>query len=752
MDNNNNNNNNPNNFSGLVKDVMSELVSTNDPLDTGSFNPTNYINKLFPTEESLEKIDEAVGKLKIKVQKCNEDILGQVRDQSITGFKAKKDLEMANRSIQDLFNKIYDIKNKAEKSEEIVTEISRDIKSLDYAKKNLTDTIRTLQRLQMYVTCVDQLKVMMQKKQYKEIGIRLEAVNTLSNDIYDDFKSIAKIEDTSKELANLKKEIVKQIHSEFDQLDNLQVLPPYYSDLCYVIDALGDNAKREFMRWFVMDRLQDYKETFRQGDSLSRLENIKVRFQWLMRELDIYDQRFNQIFPAIWRMPQYIFEEFAVLTRDNIITILEGSINEIGVKVLMEAMKATIRFEIELCNKFANSNVKIDNSEETTESDTIIDHDPYSPQSIKNKWKLQMQEKQEKGGMQIEEESEELQRFRGIISKGFEPYLEHYLKYEDGELNQTFLELSSDNSLDERNKILSSSEVMFERFKSSMNTCTSLTVDKPFFDLFKLLKKYINQYTEILMSRYPQEGKQLTASQEKIICFTINTADYCSGTIEKLEGFIKKKIIENRKESVEFLKELEAYNGVVAKGVNCLVKALEAKLEPALVTLSKTQWDKVQGVGDQSVYVDFVGKAIKESVPNYHACLSSNKFKFFCDSFINSFVPKLSNTIFSCNKMSAVGAEQLLLDTTAIKDILLELPKQGLDRVASRYNKFVKNEIDKIEKTLKVIMVPVETIVDTYIHLVPKGNSTTLQKILDLKSIKKGEQAGLLEDFQKKKK
>ena len=69
----------------------------------------------------------------------------------------------------------------------------------------------------MYVTCVDQLKMMMSKKQYKEIGVRLEAVNTLSSDIYEDYKSIAKIEDTSKDLANIKREIVEQIHKEFNQ-------------------------------------------------------------------------------------------------------------------------------------------------------------------------------------------------------------------------------------------------------------------------------------------------------------------------------------------------------------------------------------------------------------------------------------------------------------------------------------------------------------------------------------------------------
>jgi peptidoglycan hydrolase CwlO-like protein len=51
--------------------------------------------------------------------------------------------------IQDLFTKINDIKSKAEKSEEMVQEICRDIKSLDYAKKHLTTTITALKRTHM---------------------------------------------------------------------------------------------------------------------------------------------------------------------------------------------------------------------------------------------------------------------------------------------------------------------------------------------------------------------------------------------------------------------------------------------------------------------------------------------------------------------------------------------------------------------------------------------------------------------------
>lgn len=51
--------------------------------------------------------------------------------------------------VQELSYKIQEIKSKAEQSETMVQEICRDIKKLDFAKKNITTTITALHRLTM---------------------------------------------------------------------------------------------------------------------------------------------------------------------------------------------------------------------------------------------------------------------------------------------------------------------------------------------------------------------------------------------------------------------------------------------------------------------------------------------------------------------------------------------------------------------------------------------------------------------------
>ena len=65
----------------------------------------------------------------------------------------------AQSYIEDLFNKIHDIKDKASQSETMVQELCADIKKLDYAKTHLQTSITALNRLQMLINAVNQLEV-----------------------------------------------------------------------------------------------------------------------------------------------------------------------------------------------------------------------------------------------------------------------------------------------------------------------------------------------------------------------------------------------------------------------------------------------------------------------------------------------------------------------------------------------------------------------------------------------------------------
>jgi len=129
-----------------------------DPLDQDDFDPIDFINARFPDELSLQHVDAFSKTLDVKLQRLDDEIFRSVRDQALASKQAEQDIANAQVAIGDLFSKIQDIKHKAEQSEEMVQEICKDIRQLDYAKTHLTTTITALKRLAMMVTAITRLE------------------------------------------------------------------------------------------------------------------------------------------------------------------------------------------------------------------------------------------------------------------------------------------------------------------------------------------------------------------------------------------------------------------------------------------------------------------------------------------------------------------------------------------------------------------------------------------------------------------
>jgi hypothetical protein len=88
-------------FSKQVDRALQEVVPPNDVFDSPFFDPVEYINQLFPNEQTLnESLETFALKVKRKIRNVDEDILSSIRRQSTAGIQAKKDLEDAKSTIQ----------------------------------------------------------------------------------------------------------------------------------------------------------------------------------------------------------------------------------------------------------------------------------------------------------------------------------------------------------------------------------------------------------------------------------------------------------------------------------------------------------------------------------------------------------------------------------------------------------------------------------------------------------------------------
>lgn len=167
-------------FSNEVQAAIEQVLHATDPLDRPDFDSTEYINQMFPNEQSLSNIDDVIGKMKYEISVIDDNIRDVVRGQSNTNHDGCKALEEAQKVISQLFIQITEIKTRAEQTEEMVKGITRDIKQLDCAKKNLTSAITTLNHLHMLVSGVESLTKLTEKRLYGEIINPLQAITEVN--------------------------------------------------------------------------------------------------------------------------------------------------------------------------------------------------------------------------------------------------------------------------------------------------------------------------------------------------------------------------------------------------------------------------------------------------------------------------------------------------------------------------------------------------------------------------------------------
>jgi hypothetical protein len=398
----------------------------------------------------------------------------------------------------------------------------------------------------------------------------------------------------------------------------------------------------------------------------------------------------------------------------------------LSVRVLIDTMKATLAFEKELNKRFAGapggaarrlnaaSAPSLSAAPRTTPAqdqamllaEQNAKANPFSPEALKLKWKKFQQEKAQQPT--ADEPLQPCTRFTGILSEAFEPYLDIYVSFEEKELSATMTRITRQQPdvFEDRNLVFESSQIMFDQFKEVMDTCTSLSRGAAFLQVSELFRANLRVYSDYLMSKLPRVepgggAVKLKEGEEKTVCFVINTAEYCTSNVEALAETVKNHIAADMAARVEMANEQDRFQTVVARGMQALVRALETRVVlSAFAKMQKQNWSGQDSVVVESEYVGLVDSIVREGAA-VSKWLSKSRFSFFCDSFANSFIPRLREAILSLKAVNEVGAEQLLLDVAHVKSTLDALPKLGGDRVPARYKRIVQKEIGRLERMIK---------------------------------------------------
>ncbi|XP_006617200.1 vacuolar protein sorting-associated protein 53 homolog [Apis dorsata] len=777
-------------FPPNVQNVIEQVLPSTDPLDQPNFNVVDYINSLFPTEQSLSNIDDVVNNMELKIRNIDKEIRSVVRGQTNVGQDGRAALEDAQKVIKQLFVHIKDIKDKAEQSEEVVKEITRDIKQLDFAKRNLTASITALNHLHMLVEGVDTLKVLTQKKQYGEIVLPLQAVMEVMQH-FNSYMDIPQVKQLSDEVRQIHVELAQQITADFKQAFSGQN-PKYFNQLtegCLVLSVLDPKVKKDLLTWFVGIQLQEYAHLFDENQDFAWLDKIDRRYAWIKKHLLDFESKFGAIFPQDWEISERIAVQFCHVTREDLTKLMHKRRSEIDVKLLLYAIQRTSNFESLLAKRFSGitlENLDVGNKKNTTDmTDNKVPGNPFEQNE------------------QVQNEKPKPSSFSNLIGRCFEPYLNIYIESLDRNLADLMDKFVSDSKtqppgakdcdgIEGPSSVLSSCADLFVFYKKCMLQCTQLSTGSIMLSLAETFQKYLREYAlKILQNNLPKiggsagiatsmssirdfrdlstsgfiqnfqsflkegESTRFNKEEQSRICCILTTAEYCLETTQQLEEKLREKTDKCYAEKINLSQEQDIFHNVISNCIQLLVQDLESACESALTAMTKVQWGAIEVVGDQSNYVNTIVAHLRQTIPTIRDRLSSCRkyFTQLCVKFASSFIIKLVQQLYKCKPLNTVGAEQLLLDVHMLKTALLDLPSTGYQvqrKAPATYTKVVVKGMASAEMILKIVMSPIESPKDFVKQCrirLPDLQAPEFQKILDMKGLKKTEQVLLLEQF-----
>lgn len=470
---------------------------------------------------------------------------------------------------------------------------------------------------------------------------------------------------------------------------------------------------------------------------------------------------------------------------------------EIDVKLLLFAIQKTSAFELLLVKRFSGatfdekmaspSHSKPQSKSPSLADKKLLENDLVSPS-------------QEQLQLELEHTKSP---FIDLIGICFKTYLDLYTESIDrnlAELVEKFVREQQKDINDINGGVFPSCADLFVFYKKCMVQCTQLCNGKTMFDLATVFKKYLREYAaKVLESKVPKvtsvqpsigtnlsfltkdlqnlptaagqvihnflkEGDVPRYTKDEVIriCCIMTTAEYCLETVQQLEDKLKEKIEPTYKDNVDLSEEKDIFHRVISNSIHLLVQDVESGCEPAMIAMSKVQWQNISQVGDQSPFVNSIITHFKQSIPIIRDNLSTSRkyYTQFCHKFVNSFIPKYINTLYKCRPTNdttsnIMGCEQLLLDTHSLKTTLLDLPSIGsqvVRKAPTSYTKVVVKGMSKAEMIIKIVMAPVtpaQQFIEQYLKLLPESSLGEFYKVLDMKLLKKQDQLPLIDLYKK---
>ncbi|KAL3958804.1 hypothetical protein ACCO45_006966 [Purpureocillium lilacinum] len=675
-------------------------------LDAVDYDPMVHLNQLFSHPSTVSSISQAYQP-----------------DSSL------ERMQSAQTELAQLFRKIETVRSRAIETEQNITSMTADIKRLDGTKRNLTLSMTALKRLQMLTTAYEQLRGLAKTRQYRECAGLLQAVIQLMKH-FNSYRSIEQIATLSREVSELQRELLEQVCEDFEMAfakGEVASKKGTLIEACLVMDALGDSAKSRIINWYVNTELREYRQVFRGNDEAGSLDNIGRRYSWFKRMMKTHEDEHAAIFPPHWRMGELLATAFCDGTRDDFKGILERSMrrvdgNKVDVNLLLSCLQETLDFEQTLEKRFSN--------EPRASIDTLSSTEGRA------------------------------HNFNGLISVAFEPYLSLWVESQDRQLAAMIPKYRNQPSIppDEEfspQAVMTSAIELFHFYKLTLSQCAKLSTSDRLLDLSRTLAKYLDEYAQqVLLYKLQAGGPHGPSVQDAVL--VLNTADFWHVNTNQLEESIKKRIDDDLMPKVDLSSQSDAFLGVASAAVLALVHLVELDCDGVWREMKNTNWSTMDSAGDQSSYVSELVRHVNGKTEEILGVVTKQQYaRAFCDNLVEHLATAYIANIVQCRPISEIGAQQMLVDKYALTKSFGTLmshhnPSSNQQPPPSGFVRRVEhsmNRMDPLLKTLQVRSSPPEGLVQAYLIHIGDRSDTNFKKILELKGVRKQDQAHLIELF-----
>lgn len=694
----------------------------------------HYINTHFPNEASLSSLPTFLSRLDASLSTLDNQLASLLLSHRQSTPPTLSLISTTNEAIQDLQSSLQSLSRSANDTHNQIQDALAPALPVYTALTNISDTEAALENLLVLDKAISSLEAAAMQPTLQSVADDLDVFKRLdeTRGFFEKMENpegpgLAKVPQL-KARAGVATETVRgKILGEFGKWSHIISLAQEKKKedvdeavgrlkvACAVAEAMGEDVKREVVGVFVKGRRSAFKAAFEMDSS--GFAGIERRFSWTRKELRMnwarlggerVDRGWGKVFPEEWGVAWRVADGLIRELREWTGSTLDAGADR-DVAVMVAALGKTKEFEVELDRRFSGKG---------------------------------------EGS------------FIGKVSESYGPWMGAYVKQEDDHLGAVVGELLREEKwICEDGKVLKSAMETFLVIKKSMKMCAALDIKQPLFSLHRVFRKHLGVYANALVKHLPGiAGNALADSSNpkdyelKIqrACAIINTADYCALTVEQLEQTLQKTVEQVFEQDIDLSQEREKFSSVAAKGVQSLVTLLEEDVEAELRVIPQKDWANWNEVGDTSKYVENITRKLTNTANALSEQLSKRHLRFTLEKFAVAFIARYQNHIYQCQQMNNLGAQQILLDASAVKTLLLGIPSGVQVTGTATFNKLVNREMSKLEAMLKVILSPVNMSVDTYVALVPDGTAEQFQQILEMRGLRRADAAPLVLDYSRR--